>query len=227
MTPPPKAPGYDEFVAAVNKLKEVICGLTLGEYGYIDTASRQHSIKLLGSLLAMWPGPGSGVSAELLAKLRAKRDEKRSVQASEHVEIQSLGFANGIQFAIDAIAAAEKQQAEKPGSELVEAVRDVLAEREKQRAKWSADHDDEHAEAEIAVVAAELAIAHAPDAAVYCPDSDHEQHVVDEWALLAKHPKTRDRLVIAAALLIAEIERLDRTALAKHAAKNNSNPKEQ
>jgi hypothetical protein len=95
------------------------------------------------------------------------------------------------------------------------AVRDVLAERAKQRAKWGDRRDDEHAEAEIAVIAAELAIAHAPDAAVYCPDSAHDQHLADEWGLIAKHPRTRDRLVIAGALLLAEIERLDRAELAK------------
>lgn len=80
---------------------------------------------------------------------------------------------------------------------------DVANERAKQREKWGDSHDDEHSDGMIAAVAAELALAHTPAAGC---------HSGDPWGLLAKHPATRDRLVIAGALIAAEIDRLDRAA---------------
>lgn len=83
------------------------------------------------------------------------------------------------------------------------AVMDVLAERKKQRQKWGDAHDDdEHDCGELSEVAAILSMGvddiwHGPD-----------------WAstLLAKHEgNRRQQLVIAAALLLAEIERIDRS----------------
>lgn len=81
-----------------------------------------------------------------------------------------------------------------------QAERDVLAERVKQRAKWGDAHDDEHDAGEIGMVAADLV-------------SLGEQS--DGWGLARKHPQRRDRLVIASALLIAEVERIDRSTKRK------------
>jgi len=89
------------------------------------------------------------------------------------------------------------------------ALRDVIAEREKQRAKWGDAHDDGHATGDLS---------HA--AAVMCADERDDIHA-PEWACelynkqaddVTREQATRKRLVIAAALLLAEIERLDRAA---------------
>lgn len=90
--------------------------------------------------------------------------------------------------------------------EPTQAVEDVLAEREKQRAKYGDAHDDHHDCGELAIVAASLAD---PESEFDAPDKYHP----DDWGYIigAKHrDDRRKRLVIATALLIAEIERMDR-----------------
>ena len=79
-----------------------------------------------------------------------------------------------------------------------DAERDVLAERRKQRAKWGDAHDDGHEDGDLIDVAEDILL-----------ESD------DRWGLRAKHPERRDQLVIAAALIVAEIERRDRAATPK------------
>lgn len=83
---------------------------------------------------------------------------------------------------------------------------DVLAERAKQRVRWGDDHDDEeHQGGELAVAASYLAD---PFDGGGCLDEDDPEA---GWAvrLKARHDR-RQQLVIAAALLLAEIERLNR-----------------
>ena len=77
------------------------------------------------------------------------------------------------------------------------ALADVIAEREKQRAKWGDAHDDGHDPGDLAKGAAHLVTG---------------EWVFDSWPKLLrrKNPAVRARLVIAAALLLAEIERIDR-----------------
>lgn len=84
------------------------------------------------------------------------------------------------------------------------AIVDVLIERTKQLKKWTPNHDDEHKDGELADAAAELAHVERPGTDVFAP----------EWAtdLRQKHER-RQQLVIAAALILAEIERLDRAAV--------------
>jgi hypothetical protein len=96
------------------------------------------------------------------------------------------------------------------------ALRDVLAEREKQRTKWGDAHDDEHVFGAIRIAAASLLV-DGTDAHVAHPDGNHGENF-DPWGLVAKHgyrgkrPDKRRALVIAIALGLAELERLDRTA---------------
>ena len=84
---------------------------------------------------------------------------------------------------------------------LTKAETDVLAEREKQRAKWGDDHDDGHLPGELSTAAAYVASPTGLDDTTDPPDW--------AYAIDATH-SPRERLVIAAALLLAEIERLDR-----------------
>ena len=91
-------------------------------------------------------------------------------------------------------------------------VGEIRAERARQRSKWTAAHDDGHRDGALAYMAAELAVEHT-DVDLDCDRSSHDprgQQDRDAWGLIEKNPDPRRRLVIAAALLVAEIERLDR-----------------
>jgi hypothetical protein len=98
---------------------------------------------------------------------------------------------------------------------VTKAEQDVLIEREKQREKWTVDHDDSHGDFALAAAAAHLACP--LHAGVLWGDEDGS-HVVPAppWAvalrLKCRHGREgqRRRMVVAAALLIAEVERLDR-----------------
>jgi hypothetical protein len=85
---------------------------------------------------------------------------------------------------------------------------DISQERLRQIASegYDAAHDDEHSTGDIAVVAAELALAHT----TALLDHDRASTPCDQWGLLKNHKDTRRRLVIAGALIAAEIDRLDR-----------------
>jgi len=71
----------------------------------------------------------------------------------------------------------------------------IAAEREKQRAKWSDAHDDQHVRRELAINAA----------AILTEQSG-------TWGLGERHDSRLDRLVIAGALVAAEIDRMLRLA---------------
>ena len=83
----------------------------------------------------------------------------------------------------------------------------IVEERFRQRTVegWTAEHDDTHDNGEMAIEAANLA-ADGTDATV-CPE------FIDGWGLARKHRGNRIRqLVIAGALIAAEIDRLQRVA---------------
>lgn len=91
---------------------------------------------------------------------------------------------------------------------------DVLAERQRQIEVegWTPEHDDEHGEGEIALAAACYAVASTPHHA-----TEHMRHITFArywpWAADWWKPRgPRENLVRAGALILAEIERLDRTA---------------
>ena len=78
--------------------------------------------------------------------------------------------------------------------------------RQARRLGWTASHDDEHTDGILAVVAAELA-AYSTDASV----SDSANRLPDPWKLVNLNRFDRVRqLVIAGALIAAEIDRLKR-----------------
>jgi hypothetical protein len=89
---------------------------------------------------------------------------------------------------------------------------DVLAERQRQidAEGWSAEHDDEHMFGDLAVAGACYAIESTP---LRLPRSAPKQVEPDIWPWTDDWWKPKDKrrnLVRAAALIIAEIERLDR-----------------
>ncbi len=104
-------------------------------------------------------------------------------------------------------------------SEMTQAARDVLAERKRQIAKegWSAEHDDDHEDESLGAAAACYA----------SPVRAFKEHKIvgrgyevatvyrDLWPWSDEWWKPKDRrtdLVRAGALILAEIERLDRAA---------------
>lgn len=99
-------------------------------------------------------------------------------------------------------------------SEPTQAVRDVLAERERQMAQegWTPVHDDEHIAGELSDAAGCYALGQP----IRWPWT--ETHPL--MGVMAHHgwkPKDlRSNLVRAGALILAEIERLDRKAANKH-----------
>jgi|GEM_PF-3501180 len=104
---------------------------------------------------------------------------------------------------------------------LTEAAADVLAERRRQieAEGWTPEHDDEHTFGELVQAAADLCV-HGTDFRVVDLDGDR----MLGWGLTEKHSHDRRRqLVIAAALILAEIERLDRAHGITTAAKENGN----
>ncbi|HYF25939.1 MAG TPA: hypothetical protein VD931_09395 [Baekduia sp.] len=105
---------------------------------------------------------------------------------------------------------------------LTGAAADVVAERQRQRQKWGDEHDDEHTNGALAATAAVLAHPQAPPPPCGCREAlcphtpvlpPPEPIRAPDWAhpLRWRHDRRR-QLVIAAALIIAEIERLDRSA---------------
>lgn len=85
------------------------------------------------------------------------------------------------------------------------AIRDISAERQRQIQSegWTPEHDDEHRNGAIAHAAAAYALADRYPAGRLWP-----------WSIETWKPKShRENLVRAGALILAEIERLDRAAL--------------
>ncbi len=78
----------------------------------------------------------------------------------------------------------------------------IAAERQRQLGKWSIEHDADHADGELAVRAAELAV----DGIGELFTGDYRR---DGWDLVKKHRGNRVRqLTIAGALIAAEIDRV-------------------
>jgi len=104
------------------------------------------------------------------------------------------------------------------------ALTDVAAERKRQREVegWTQEHDDEHDDRTMAAAAAAYVFAN--DCGV-AHTVDGEEYLVEgrelwPWDLKWWKPKDRRRnLVRAAALIVAEIERLDRAAAIRAAGK--------
>ena len=103
---------------------------------------------------------------------------------------------------------------------MTDAARDVLAERQRQinAEGWTQGHDDRHAVGELAGAAACYAMQAALDSIGDRRLSRTVKATIGElwpWSAQWWKPTTNRRdLIKAAALIIAEIERLDRAALA-------------
>lgn len=122
--------------------------------------------------------------------------------------------------ALAAHVAAEVAKARAEDAAVSQAAQDVIAERQRQIAKegWTPEHDDEHSDGELALVAALYA----------APVQLYDKFEYDNGGMTFSDPwpetwddgwdrredfDSRRKLVIAGALIIAEIERLDRAII--------------
>lgn len=170
--------------------------------------------------------PPASQSGEALVELQQGKDELRRLMQviwqqeyrKEAPDWRPLADLVGMVTQIDNMYAGVRQQRDKALHELASAraegrregieeaaVRDIVAERERQKAVegWTSEHDDEHNRGELAEAAACYAYGEIIDTQTGChlwPWGD------DDW-----RPSDRRReLVKAGALILAEIERLDR-----------------
>jgi hypothetical protein len=98
---------------------------------------------------------------------------------------------------------------------LTKAAHDVLAERQRQMSAegWTPEHDDEHTKGELAVAAALYALQGRGDPMLWITSGNRPGHNANFLGRIESWLKPADRrrnLVRATALLLAEIERLDR-----------------
>lgn len=110
---------------------------------------------------------------------------------------------------LDELEAAEKRIAELEATVFSKAAIDVLAERQRQQLAegWTTEHDDEHSCGEMALAASSYALyAHRKPIAPAIPFNWPWE---PEWF---KQQGPRRDLVKAGALILAEIERIDRAA---------------
>ncbi|HVI04140.1 MAG TPA: hypothetical protein VM869_35860 [Enhygromyxa sp.] len=95
------------------------------------------------------------------------------------------------------------QEGDAPKKQAADGLAMIASERARQRQKWSVKHDAEHYTGELAVRAAELAVYGARARVI------SDEHAPDAWGLVTRHETDRvQQLVIAGALIVAEIERI-------------------
>lgn len=143
----------------------------------------------------------------------ASRIHEQACDSDEKIdELESIIAAGNME-----IAALRQRVAELESRAVSAAAADVLAERQRQVTAegWTPVHDDEHSDGELALAASCYAyIAAYPDC---CGGYKYEQwpkHKFWPWEESWWKPKTPRRdLIKAGALILAEIERLDRAAM--------------
>lgn len=183
-----------------------------------------------GFIIAHFVGPDSEANREFV-QLANPANVKQLVEALEKAQTKNALVAGGIEAAaklheciaeledaeqklcaanvtLDARAElAERQLAEMGSRTFTTAATDVLAERQRQITAegWTPEHDDEYQHCEMAVAAACYIMA----------DDDPRADVPELWPWPSEWWKPTDvrrDLVKAGALILAEIERLDRAA---------------
>lgn len=102
----------------------------------------------------------------------------------------------------------------------VDVIAEISAERERQKNDegWTPEHDDKHDNGQMALAAGCYALNAAPERF-----ADGVVPIFWPWSREWWKPKSRRRdLVRAAALIVAEIERMDRATVERMAAKLNA-----
>lgn len=150
---------------------------------------------------------------QVLVALVGQPHHIRELQATR--SLHKLGYPNPIDILIEQFNAAVGPQAPKPspaaqGDALTQAARDVLAERQRQISAegWTPEHDDEHLPGELSLAAASYV----------CADEGDAPPAIWPWDWSWWKPRDRRRnLVKSGALVLAELERVDRADAARAA----------
>lgn len=147
--------------------------------------------------------PGDAEREELANKLEAA---VRTEYANSKADAESMGTITWSADVEQDYRLRIVQLLRRPDPVVTEATADVLAERRRQIEKegWTPEHDDEHSEGQMASAAACYALA---------SYLGNDWSPAEHWPWDAEWWKPSDRrrnLVKAAALILAEIERLDR-----------------
>lgn len=180
---------------------------TDGEYGDgEDRVSGYHSYAVYfgrESLLDMTNSTAACIHEEWDRDYRMAWDET----GKRNAEFIAAANPDIVLALLDELEAAEKRVAELEALAFSPAILDVISERHRQRAieGWTSDHDDAYQNSELADAAACYAI-HAHNQGVSTPA--HWPWSPDWWKQLGP----RRDLVKAGALILAEIERIDRAA---------------
>ncbi|CAB3681277.1 hypothetical protein [Achromobacter kerstersii] len=152
-----------------------------------------------------------------------------------HERVIGEDWSENVRAALEQAMTAEAYPPERPerpapasGDSQTSAARDVLAERQRQITAegWTPDHDDQHDTGELASAAASYAqCAGLQREGAVCENAFKAPYVENwPWSEYWWKPSTdpRRNLVKAGALILAEIERLDRAAIAAQPGKGNA-----
>lgn len=145
--------------------------------------------------------------------------EQQAVELATYFYRNDTGAADCLKNAARHIAEAEARGAEEQRRKDARAVQDVIAERNRQKSVegWNEAHDDQYASEELAAAAACYAeSAYSLSDAMRGDDLQVSPPRLWPWSDDWWKPTTQRRdLVKAGALIIAEIERLDRATLTR------------
>ena len=152
--------------------------------------------------------------ADRLEQLRDLRDIQGR-DGTWNFDPYMQGMFNGLELAVATMEDREPQYRSAPDKWLMvsQAERDVIAERRRQIKVegWTPEHDDEHRGGSMAYAAAAYAVSSTEGNGSLSAAS--KIFLRTGWAKSWWKPRTpREDLIRAAALLLAEIERLDRAA---------------
>lgn len=168
------------------------------------------------SLAAAWPADAEDTQGAWIIGAIDEDDNQYEVITVDAAQYDAPGESEKIARALITLwSQAFATTAAQPAVTITQAATDVLAERRRQieAEGWTPEHDDEHGGGQIARAGACYALSGS------CPPGDETAAMLVDlawpWAPKWWRPTTQRRdLVKAAALVIAEIERLDRAALA-------------
>lgn len=195
------APGPEGFDAELQACEEYID--TLG----LSSEQRTTLKKKVGQLLARHDrrvrahSPEGRVDPERLAQIIAHRACTNEEHDPENGKLSGFCVVCGYPWPCQYAGPSPEEPAPSTGAELIAAERKRQVEEE----GWTPEHDDGHEDGDLLAAASEI-VGYLDPTLIMDPD--------DHWGLIAKHSRKEGGdlrlLVIAGALIAAEIDRLQR-----------------
>ncbi|KAF1053091.1 MAG: hypothetical protein GAK34_01096 [Delftia tsuruhatensis] len=180
-------------------------------------ATRSQAVAAIAAAAPQAPAaPALGRSAAQAVQALQEMWDDLHRSGSPRVNVRAMRYYSDALSTVESalLAAPAAPAVDAPAKVLSQAARDVLAERRRQIdvEGWTPEHDDEHRDGAMSIAAACYTLAQLPGARPY---AFHTSYLWTWTGWGAQWFKPRDRrhnLVKAAALNIAELERLDRVA---------------